>query len=364
MHKGISCPQEVVEKANFTKHQNLLKKMKWEIIEPFLDVNFSGNNNRAKKFLTLREYKDYLISNITMENLREMGYSKHLLQFCSLFCQNKINITKDKFVEEYKIGKSLDQIGEENNVSRENITYLRQLYQIDRLGAAYQNRKATEIELTQRQKEIIYGSLLGDGKKTSNNSVGFGQGEFQGSYLMWKYHELYSVASKDSFKKYEYLDKRYNNTNISWRFYTHANSDIETIISHFYKSEKKEISKEVLDNITPLGIAVWFMDDGKTDMRYRFNNKLEQNQTPVPVFCSECFSKESCELVKDWFKGKYNISVRLKEKKLKNVIGYRIIINNESVNDFFDLIRPHILPYFLYKIDYKEYCQKRENGIK
>lgn len=133
MHKGISCPQEVIEKANFTKHQNLLNKMKWETIEPFLDVNFSGNNNRAKKSLTLKEYKEYLISNVTMENLREMGYSKHLLQFCSLFCQNKINITKDKFAEEYKNGKSLEQIGKENNISRENITYLRQLYQINRI---------------------------------------------------------------------------------------------------------------------------------------------------------------------------------------------------------------------------------------
>lgn len=358
MQKGVLMSEALKAKIDATKHKNLLQKMNWTFAEPYLDVELKGSKNRNKLFFTLRQYKDKMSTGITQEQMRTEGFSKHLIQFCSNFCQGKIKILKDQFCSEYRLGKTLDQIGEEYNITREDITYLRQLYKIDRLGASYQQRKATEISLTQKQKELIYGSLMGDGKKVSVNAVGFGHGKSQREYLMWKFNELYSVVSKNSLKRYTYLDKRYNTEGEEWRCYTHANSDIEIIINNFYKSGKKEISKEILNNITPFGVAVWFMDDGTTDFYWNTPKK------PIVSFCTESFSQCSCELIKNWFKEKYNISVTLKERKLKNSIGYRIIINNESVNDFFDLIRPYILPYFLYKIDYKEYCQKRQNKIK
>ena len=40
------------------------------------------------------------------------------------------------------------------------------------------------------------------------------------------------------------------------------------------------------------------------------------------------------------------------------ITRYLIGDNKESKNDFFSLIRPHIIPSMLYKVDYKEYKKK------
>ena len=349
------------EKAEITKHNIFLATMQWEIAEPYLDVKLcNGKGAREKQYITLREYKEKMIAGITHRQMKKSGVTKHLLNFFSNFCQGNVILSKDQFLKEYKeYGLDLKAMSKKYNISKHHLTFLRQLYDIKRTGFEYQNRKRTEKPITQRQKELIYGSLMGDAKKISPSSVGFGQAESQKSYAMWKFIEMESVASPASFKKYEQLDKRYDHIDISWRFYTKANSDIEKIITEFYGTGHKEVNQNILDNLTPFSVAVWFMDDGMTDMhrRHKKNKNYHYNFTPVCAFCTDSFSYESHLLMQKWFKEKWDINVRLKEAPLKDRMGYRIIICNEDTQKFIDLIKPHILPHFLYKIDYDEYIK-------
>ena len=355
--KGQSCSQESIRKMLESKKEQIASQYNWIITEPYLDIVVqNGSANRKNKFITLREFKQNITSGISTKEMRVMGISKHVLQFFSNFCQGKIKITKDELIKSYETGKSLDEIASDYHITRDDLTYLRQLYDIKRKGANFIKRKKTEVPVTERQKEIIYGSLMGDGKRQhsqSFSSAGFVHGDPQKDYLLWKLYELSSLVSENSLSKTANFDKRYNKFYTSWRFYTLANSDVEKILKEFYeKNGKKEITKYILNQLTSLSVAVWFMDDGVAD----FCKKLYyENSTPEVRFCTDSFPKEQCELIVIWFKEKYDINCHTREhKKGQN----RIIINSDSVQKLFDLISPHILPCMRYKIDYDAYLKK------
>lgn len=361
MIKGQSVPQELKDKTNASKHKRALSLMKWEICDPYLDIVLeNGSSGKEKKYITFRQFKENMISGISSKQMEKDGISKHVLQFYCNFCKGKITLDKETFEKEYQSGKELVDIAKKYNVTRENITYLRQLYNIKRTGATYQNRIATEVKPTQRQIELIYGSLMGDAKKVSHNAVGFGQGGTQEEYCFWKFIETASIISKPSFREYKSYDERSGNTSTSWRCYTTANSHLEPIIYEFYNTGVKEVTQKILDNLSDFSVAVWFMDDGRTDWFHR--DLIEHphwNITPMCIFCTDSFSYESCLLIQKWFLEKFNIKVRLKERQLKDRIGYRVVVDNEDTNKFIDLIKPHIIPSMLYKVDYDEYIKWR-----
>jgi len=358
---GQCLSTEAIEQMKLSKLKRMQKKYDWSLIEPFLDVEINkSSRNRQLKFITLREFKEMILDGLGMQEIKQKGISKHLLQFYSSFVQGKISISKEKFVEEYEKGLSLEEIALKYNISKDSITFLRQLYEISSKGATFINRKNTEIPLTLRQKEILYGSMMGDAKKVSSSAVGFGHGEKQKDYLLWKYKEFENIASKHSLQGISYIDKRSEYEGKTWRFYTYANTDVEKCIMEFYRSGTKQISRDMLNNLSPLSIAVWYQDDGKIDHGHGGISKNNYDITPQVTFCTESFSKESCEEIKKWFKEEYNINVRLKEKLMSNMVGYRVIVCNDSVKDFIDIIDPYILPMFKYKVHYDKYLEKRE----
>ena len=359
--KGQTLSVEAIERMKKNKALRLKSKYKWELIEPYLDVKLDmSSRNRSKKFITLREFRDHIENGSSLKEINKIT-SKHLVQFYSNFAQGKIVISKEDFEKEYRKGLSLEEIAEKHNISREDITYLRQLYGQKNRGATYINRKKTEQPLTKRQKEVLYGSMLGDAYKMSSSAVGFKHCSEQKDYILWKYNEFKSAASPNSLQKVDKIDKRSESEITTWKFYTYANSDVEKCISEFYHSGQKEVSFDILEKLTPLSIAVWYMDDGTTDFNHRSIVSSGKEKKPLCNFCTDSFSKESCENIKKWFKDKYDINVSLKNRTLSNRIGYRIQVDVDSVGKFIELIRPHILPMFVYKIDYRAYKNRRKD---
>jgi len=367
--KGQKSSPETVAKHKETMHKTMLQKYKWELAEPYFDVELSSSTrNRSHNFITLRKFKEYTESGMSSKDIAKLT-SRNLATFFSNFCQGNIQLTREQFVQDYEDGYSLEEIAEKHCVVKDYIGFLRQLYNINAKGAKFIHRKETEVPFTQRQKEILYGSMLGDAKRVSPSAVGFGHCEKQKDYLMWKYDEFKNVSSENSLKKYVSIDKRSGQPNVSYRFYTHANTDAEKCVSLFYRNQDKNgkwikgVNQEILDMLTPLSIAVWFMDDGKSDFHRHSEKEAEHKQSPAYIICCESFLKEETELIQKWFKAKYNISARLREIELSDRTGYRIIIERESYKDFVNLIGPYILPMFMYKIDYDAFLQSRGKGL-
>ena len=113
--------------------------------------------------------------------------------------------------------------------------------------------------LTQEQKSLIVGTILGDGylriiPKRKNAFLEVNHSAKQKDYVDWKYSILQSIVkSKPKLRNG-------NGNRIACRFYTCCHSEITDLFKYFYKNRKKIIPDDL--EISPFSLAVWYMDDG------------------------------------------------------------------------------------------------------
>lgn len=298
--------------------------------------------NRINQRITYSEFQRLRAEGY---NGTALGISKHQVSFFYALEKGKLNITKKEFEEAYKNGKSLVEIADWYNIQRDHIGFLRDYLGIKRLGPKYINRKKKEKSLTDRQKRLIYGSLMGDAGRMTNASVKMKQSVEQEDYLRWKFKELKEHVTERGIKIDSSYQKEMKKVYSAYTFYTHANSDIEAIISQFYNPHKI-VSQEVLDNLDEFSVAVWFMDDGTTDWGRRHLWKAN----PATSFCTDSFSKAECELICEWFKERWGICPHIRARDKSQNPHHRVIFSTIETPKLFDLIRPFVIDSMLYKI--------------
>ena len=183
--------------------------------------------------------------------------------------------------------------------------------------------------LTQEQKSIIIGSLLGDeylriiaGRKDAfleiNHSIS------EKDYVDWKYQKLKNLV-KSPPKARKGKGKR-----IAYRFFTKQHPEITKLYQKFYQDGKKIVPELQL---VPLMIAVWFMDDGsKCGKDYYLN-------------CQR-FDRLSQKRLMEMLRKQYGILVSLNRDKEY----YRIRIRRESQEKLKRLIEKYLIPSMKYKL--------------
>lgn len=206
------------------------------------------------------------------------------------------------------------------------------------------------LEITQEQKDLIFGSSLGDGFLFTRKGIN------------WRYEEAHSLKQKDYlFLKFEILkpfcgkppylcnsSKLHTNSYQFYRFVTKTHDFFAFYGKIFYNLNtfSQRFVKDVpsLDilmiHLTPRAIAYWYMDDGA--LYYGC------------LICTESFSLEGLNRIQTVFFEKYGISISLKKLIVKKVIkGYRLYVNPANCEKFVPLIKPYILPSMLYKLPEK-----------
>lgn len=346
-------------------HTTFMKKLHFEQYEDFLDTKIENPAKHKKaQMITLREYKQRLENGETRKTIVESGIDKHLLGFFNALLQNKITVTKEELSNEYTSGDSLDEISKKHNIQRGHLTFLRQFYGIGRKGWKYIKRKKTEPSLSDNQKQIVLGSFLGDGGRMSPSSLKIKHSTKQKLYLLWKYEALSNIASPVSLQEEEIIDSRFQSPIQSIRFYTFANTYVESVISELYGSGIKTITYDYLSQLKSLGVAIWFQDDGDTDWNHRSLIK-GHNTKPSCKISTQSFSKYECEIICEWFEKSWGIecSVHSKKSSLSGNIGYIVKFNTENTPKLHDLIRPHIIPSMQYKVDLDAYLKHSKRTI-
>jgi len=353
--------EEAINKISQTKLENGRKR----IISGFVknDIPEQSENNlnvhahRTRERLTFEEFKNLIAQGHPLKYLCEK-YSKHLMAFYSALSQGKINLSKENFEEQYNKGIPLDEIARANNISREYITYLRDYYGIKIKGANYQKRLKNEVPLSQEAKDIIIGSLLGDGHITTWGYFSEKHSEKQVEYLEWKASILKPILNKKSFSTYSYLDKRYNSINYSFCIRTIAHSFLYEMRDKFYKTINgkyvKMVPDDIADMINETVLAVWFMDDGSTDWMYRNGIKEYEKAQPQCKISSESFTLDENIKLQKCLK-KYGINSNIRFRDTINLIQPYIRVDCESSSRFMNLIKSKITNDLLYKVNEKEY---------
>ena len=184
--------------------------------------------------------------------------------------------------------------------------------------------------LTQQQKSVIIGCILGDGylrivpgKKNAflevNHSIKAKK------YVEWKYSILKNICV--SAPKRRKIDEK----RIGYRFFTRQHPEITKLYQKFYSQKKKIIPPGF--KLNPLSLAVWFMDDGSKTKR-----------GDVYLNCQQFGFQSQRRLLHSL----RTIGVKARMNKDKKY--YRIRIRRESISRFVKLIKPYIIPSMQYKI--------------
>jgi hypothetical protein len=306
-------------------------------------------SHRKRRRITLEEFRAYKESGIGIKEMpKRIGGSKNQIQFLSALDQGKFDhIDPDEFRSDYMSGMKLADVCKKYGVSFDYKGFMREHLGIPRMGAKFIKRKQTEKPLSDYEKQIIRGSLLGDAGKMSSSSVKMKQSIKQKQYLLWKFAQLHTHVRASAFKEESQYDKRYDKRYEFLRFYTRANTDIETILTEYYPDGQKRVTRQILDKLEPIAIAVWYMDDGSTD----FNKRTHENSRPSASLCTDSFSKEECELIARWFQERWGIAAYVRPRSNGRKTYLRVCFGTDATERLFALIRPYVIPSMMYKVN-------------
>ena len=182
-----------------------------------------------------------------------------------------------------------------------------------------------------RQMQVILGTILGDGYLYRNGRLQVEHREKDIEYLRWKYRILANLSSGLPKRCVRY-DRRTDKKYISWRFYTKP--IFEPLRRLFYLKCKKIVPRNDREmDLSPLGLAVWFMDDGGRGAR-----------TPKGMVISvRGYSEHDRRSLRSYLEQRFNIKVNLHKNG-------QLYFPVATVDKFCKLIRPFMIPSMKYKL--------------
>ena len=204
------------------------------------------------------------------------------------------------------------------------------------------NHDLRDIPFTERQRAIVYGTLLGDGYLRPTNSgsdhhsyaLSLCHGEKQLEYLKWKYEELKNFVTMEHFivntRSFRGNAPTYAFNTISHPFLNEAHGIC------YSAAGKKDITQAWLEQLSPLALAVWYLDDGSLNQRYH-----------TIVLCTNSFSREGQLLAIDYFKNTYDIHPVLEPRRKGQTV---LRINASQSHKFMDIVAPYVPPCMSYKL--------------
>lgn len=190
--------------------------------------------------------------------------------------------------------------------------------------------------LTQRQREILIGTVLGDAHLEQNGRYTRMRVDHYNkhkAYIFWLAHEFspFSLVPRRIRQK----DKRNGKNYDRWHFSTRSMPVFDEFRALFYKGRRKRISLALAKFITPLSLAIWYMDDG-----------FRRRDSKGFYLCTSSFSEGEQRILQHILRVRFALTTNIHHQ---HDLG-RIFIPSASADRFNQLVKPYILPVFQYKL--------------
>jgi recombination protein RecA len=187
-------------------------------------------------------------------------------------------------------------------------------------------RRARQVPLSSRQRELVVGALLGDGylmPTTAGCCFRVNHGLRQHDYVDWKFRILVNLVRTPP-----------RESGNCYYFRTVSHPEFSLLRQLFYVNGRKTVPIELLlEQFTEFSLAVWLMDDGTVDGR-----QLRLN--------TQSFSKDESGALASVLRAKLGIDTSLNRDK----DSYRLRIMASSMAHFRSLVQDYVIPSMLYKL--------------
>lgn len=239
-------------------------------------------------------------------------------------------IKENEFLELYNQGLNDRQIAEELGTNGKRICALRTKLNLP-------NNTHKDLVFTDEQYQIFIGGLLGDSsltvtKNCPNAYFSFAHSLKQEQYAKWKWEKMENLCHKPCYCTEH--DKRFDKDYKSICVKSYTNELFTRYLDKFYYVENgkriKYINEEIINSLEPLGIAIWFMDDGyKEDYGY--------------CLSTNCFSEKDLNIIIKFFLDKYGILPTIHKNRV-------LYIGSKYKDKFTKIVQPYIHPELAYKL--------------
>lgn len=201
-------------------------------------------------------------------------------------------------------------------------------------------KKLSLISLSDQCKAIIYGSLLGDGslqlqKNYKNARFYIRHSIVQEEYFLWKVNALQEIASDRSIQMSE---RSGYGLNKSLLFQSRALPQLTEIHDITHDKNRLLIQRRWLNHLTPLSLAVWWLDDGSL---------ISNNRKGV--LCTDGFDEKSVLLLARYLKVVWDVDAHVgpivrhrEDRHYSKEVYYRLWFGTEELKKFLRIILPAI----------------------
>ncbi len=182
--------------------------------------------------------------------------------------------------------------------------------------------------LTEEQKSILIGCLLGDGtlRRKRNTLLEINHSDKQRDYVFWIYSKFRGLVSTPPKIRVSGLNRK------SYRFTTRSLSFLNEFYESFYsKSHQKTVPRDL--RLNPLSLAIWFMDDGSKSRNTIYLNTQQ-------------FDLSDQGYLLYLLKSNFDVEATLNKDKHY----FRIRIKTCFMKKFRDLVSPYIIKSMEYKL--------------
>jgi recombination protein RecA len=203
---------------------------------------------------------------------------------------------------------------------------------------------AEQRRLSEQQLQLILGSLMGDGNLSPNRRgrsgtrFRMGHGVEQAAYLDWKVSLLGNIphARTQNAKGAVFAD------------FTPLPELSELHEAVYFGDGKKHLTWDYLKRLTPLALAVWYMDDGSFTLRSKGVQKRTAGGTGRIAICVEAMSPGSRERLVHYLRDTHGLDVKLiyPGARKKSVLQF----STEASEKFQKLVAPYLHPSMEYKL--------------
>lgn len=203
-----------------------------------------------------------------------------------------------------------------------------------------------KTKVNKESRNLLIALLLGDGTISNNNVFKLSHGYKQKEYLEWKIQKLKDHGLKcNGLKKYT-SSSGYNKGSVVYYTQLKTNSFIKLLRKIVYKPKKNYCNRRLLNRLNPLGLAIWYMDDGHINIR-KTGDKIHGFYIKIAT----CISKEHNQVLIDYFKEVWNVNFYTFSEGKGT---YSLCCGTKEGLKFINIIKPYVesCPSMTYKIQY------------
>lgn len=198
------------------------------------------------------------------------------------------------------------------------------------------------LKLTKRQREILVGTLLGDSHLETQNKgrtyrLKVEHSFKQKEYVDWLYKEFRNwVLSPPKVRERFVRLRTVSGVYAKYYFNTLGVGSLRFYAQQFYVGGKKAVPRLIHRWLTPLTLAVWYMDDGS----------IKSNHHRTVFLNTQGFAIRDLRALQKALLEKFGIKTQLRKDRDQQQIYFLA----ETVDKFLAMIKRYIIPSMRYKL--------------